>query len=563
LEYLKPKKKRRSLFGALSFTLIYCWYDVYWRHFEDSPVAASLRSWGFSHEALTALVAVGVVAGVVAALCAPPMKSVLQKHPLKIILHIFAFMPFQMFTLCSDSVSVAMLGLLGGFCIGAVTGRAFYSMFFEIMDIHPAKVVVVGYAIIQTYIHISDIAPLGAIPHLYYLLEAATLIGGLALSCLRSDGEEIERRRVLPENRFHLIGALPIFAMIALIQTCLTLYSSVILPQTAEKPFDDEINIIYSIARLLFLALFGRKLTLVGTLTAFLALFTGGIGSFIILGEGARMAMQFFMEFAYGLLDFLFVWLLATVFYTYGRDQARLKACLIVFFSVRFATIVACDNLLSPTSSVQTTAFFALLSALVTALLIPSAERVMKGMEAQRAYAEGQEGPDVPLPTERPGVLDRCAELMETLPAGISLTEDERAALAYMIDGQDVDVTAHFMNIPHRLVLDLNNSVLKKFGVESTGALLIRLGAALRSKADGWESRETLFDHYGLTGREREIAVMMLSAEPAKNIADSLGVSQSTIMFHSKNLYRKLNIQSRAELFNLFAVSAYERGSPP
>lgn len=58
-----------------------------------------------------------------------------------------------------------------------------------------------------------------------------------------------------------------------------------------------------------------------------------------------------------------------------------------------------------------------------------------------------------------------------------------------------------------------------------------------------------------LTPREKEICTFLLTGEPAKNISSALKISQSTVAFHCQNLYRKLNIQSRAELFNLFTPS--------
>jgi DNA-binding CsgD family transcriptional regulator len=53
----------------------------------------------------------------------------------------------------------------------------------------------------------------------------------------------------------------------------------------------------------------------------------------------------------------------------------------------------------------------------------------------------------------------------------------------------------------------------------------------------------------GLTPREMEIFTMLLTEASPKQIAATLRVSYATVNFHSKNLYRKLDIQSRTELF--------------
>jgi DNA-binding CsgD family transcriptional regulator len=56
-------------------------------------------------------------------------------------------------------------------------------------------------------------------------------------------------------------------------------------------------------------------------------------------------------------------------------------------------------------------------------------------------------------------------------------------------------------------------------------------------------------NHLNLTSREQEIFTMLLDGKAPKEIAYTIKVSPNTILFHQKNLYRKLGIQSRAELF--------------
>jgi DNA-binding CsgD family transcriptional regulator len=52
-----------------------------------------------------------------------------------------------------------------------------------------------------------------------------------------------------------------------------------------------------------------------------------------------------------------------------------------------------------------------------------------------------------------------------------------------------------------------------------------------------------------LTSREEEIFTMLLKGAAPKEIGFTLKISYDTVRFHQKNLYRKLGIQSRAELF--------------
>jgi DNA-binding CsgD family transcriptional regulator len=55
-----------------------------------------------------------------------------------------------------------------------------------------------------------------------------------------------------------------------------------------------------------------------------------------------------------------------------------------------------------------------------------------------------------------------------------------------------------------------------------------------------------------LSPREKEIFTLLLTDVPRKEIAHVLKISISAVNFHAKNLYHKLGIQSRVELFTKF-----------
>lgn len=57
-----------------------------------------------------------------------------------------------------------------------------------------------------------------------------------------------------------------------------------------------------------------------------------------------------------------------------------------------------------------------------------------------------------------------------------------------------------------------------------------------------------LMQEKGFTGREQEITWLLLEGKLIKECADALGVSEHTVKFHAKNIYRKLNISGRSEL---------------
>lgn len=63
------------------------------------------------------------------------------------------------------------------------------------------------------------------------------------------------------------------------------------------------------------------------------------------------------------------------------------------------------------------------------------------------------------------------------------------------------------------------------------------------------------FEHLGLTPREREVAALLLKGYTARMIAGELHIAEGTVQMHSKNLYRKLGINSRIELFARFGAA--------
>jgi DNA-binding CsgD family transcriptional regulator len=74
--------------------------------------------------------------------------------------------------------------------------------------------------------------------------------------------------------------------------------------------------------------------------------------------------------------------------------------------------------------------------------------------------------------------------------------------------------------------------------------LLLRLSSVRKELQD-----QDIKEKHGLTSREQEIFAMLLDGTAPKEISHSLKISRRTVDSHIANLYRKLGIQSRAELF--------------
>jgi DNA-binding CsgD family transcriptional regulator len=60
---------------------------------------------------------------------------------------------------------------------------------------------------------------------------------------------------------------------------------------------------------------------------------------------------------------------------------------------------------------------------------------------------------------------------------------------------------------------------------------------------------EVNLEGFNLTDREKEICKLLLTDLTYKGIGSAMGISKPGVSFHASNLYRKLGIQSRTELF--------------
>ena len=72
-----------------------------------------------------------------------------------------------------------------------------------------------------------------------------------------------------------------------------------------------------------------------------------------------------------------------------------------------------------------------------------------------------------------------------------------------------------------------------------------------RDKSEGWHSYKLPTD--SLTPRELEVCRLLVQGLALKEIAYRSNVSISTVDYHTRNLYRKLAVHSRLELFKRFA----------
>ena len=63
----------------------------------------------------------------------------------------------------------------------------------------------------------------------------------------------------------------------------------------------------------------------------------------------------------------------------------------------------------------------------------------------------------------------------------------------------------------------------------------------------GWS--EMLAAHFQLTPKQSQVLVRMISGESGEDIAKALGISVETVRTHVRDVYAKLRVSSREELF--------------
>ena len=63
-----------------------------------------------------------------------------------------------------------------------------------------------------------------------------------------------------------------------------------------------------------------------------------------------------------------------------------------------------------------------------------------------------------------------------------------------------------------------------------------------------WESKNITIDGNKLTPREIEIVTLLASDQPDKQIADELGITESTLNTHKKHLFDKFHVLSKSGL---------------
>jgi len=74
-------------------------------------------------------------------------------------------------------------------------------------------------------------------------------------------------------------------------------------------------------------------------------------------------------------------------------------------------------------------------------------------------------------------------------------------------------------------------------------------------RLEDYAGRDLLIKRIRCPPREREAARRLLSGESRKIVATGIDIFAAAVSFRARDLYRRLNIQSRTELFVLLMMS--------
>jgi DNA-binding NarL/FixJ family response regulator len=548
VDRLKNDKKTRNAYTvACAFVALYCWYTAFW---DSVNLENHIASFGLSFNYVLGLFQIGCVISVVFGFFFIKGEYLSFPRPVWIILHILAFSLMQLVMLSPTKELLVICAVAGGLSIGLVGYRLFYSMFFYISKPNPVKAVAIAYIFIRTYIYTYAIVPVDKFPVLFYLIQAVTLLVSMILS-LVFKGNDIEIRYSLRENDFQLRDIWSTLVYVAAFQICLSLYQGIIVPQMPRSLWLNSYQIIPSVITLFCMIRFSRFFTITNTVRLFIIMIAGGFISFLALESGSRLLVDTFIQPAYLFANTFYIWLIYSIFFTYGNKYMKLRLFLCLNAGVHYLSLIVVKAGKPWLTTHPKAAVAALPFVFALFFLIPAVETFIKKINAQREYIESQNEKEVLLPPEHPAIIEIRNRFLNTLLPDVLFTQREQDVLSYLIADHSEEMLAYYMGIHQGEARSIIKSILSKCGASTKAELMMRIGK-LCSPAEQAADIDAILARYNLTGREMEVCRLLISGKTVKQIAAELYISFSTAHAHYKSIYKKLGVGSRAEMMRLF-----------
>ncbi|MBU2024184.1 MAG: helix-turn-helix transcriptional regulator [Gammaproteobacteria bacterium] len=129
----------------------------------------------------------------------------------------------------------------------------------------------------------------------------------------------------------------------------------------------------------------------------------------------------------------------------------------------------------------------------------------------------------------------------------IGTNDDTKICIAYSTKDNDLSLKA-----VHKELTPCINSIKAAILTHERVGSLLQQSQPIEHECLTHKSRHSHLDELNLTKREKEIVGLILEGMSSVSIAEKCFVSEGTVKNHRKNIYRKLNIKSQAELFRNF-----------
>ena len=146
-------------------------------------------------------------------------------------------------------------------------------------------------------------------------------------------------------------------------------------------------------------------------------------------------------------------------------------------------------------------------------------------------------------------LLEKCKShpLIKTIPV-IVLVDAQEARLKNFIlkSGAAACITRpfHISEVSSTIHAIMNTTQMARESVIS------HLQTAMNVPSAQAEAPETHENDFGLSSREKEIALLIAEGKSDKEIAHTLNISAQTVSTHNKKIFKKLGVHSRVELMN-------------
>lgn len=503
-----PVSPSDSFYSIAAFICFFPWFSALLHNFDVSPLKLIITQTGTSSAVFIKILFIAFAAGsfltnlYTTDQYSPRLLLLLQG----IWVSVSAFLPFI------DKTPV--LFVLAGIC-GLVSGALFFKIVYSLIFFTPkgswARYIALIYLFVQIVLYGYLIFPVKQLPlpaYAFSLIFQALCI----FFTLRIQGSVIQVRRMIPEAELSWSSlALPLIAIIG-IYTLVTAVKNIVTPTFPNPPWLNYYQIVPNMLTLAFLYFWGYRMKRIRFLQLFLIMTGLSFATFQLFkgSAGGGLLFETLMQPAYLFLDVFIYSYIGDMTYKYGKKLIRARL-LFLSLLVVIGLTEALGAWLVEISYIAQPSLFFLLYLLVFGLLavLPSLENILH-----------RELDDEPLTQGNNNHFHFSTLSGKYLSSAVTIDsfeinhgDNSHDPNSYL---KEVKCSTGESDPPSNLFGKLLNSI------------------PLNNQ---------------LTQRETEVLALICEKQDNDIIADTLGISKNTLKIHIRNIYEKLNVASRNELF--------------